>query len=141
MKGKTNAYALVEDEKRKQTATYLANIGAEAYESSKESSSDGLTDVLIRKLRPGVRRKLADRLIDIALAEGSGASDRTSLEAIREIYDRVEGRAKVSVTQSRAESDPLMRILSEVMAGESKLITAPPSPVIVEGLVRDITNE
>ena len=122
MPKKDQGASLIEAEKRAQTTAYLTSIGEDV-----EAKGDTLTDALIRQLKSRSRKRLAERLIDIALHSDH---ERTALEAIREIYDRVEGKARISVTNSRAETDPLMKILAEVMANEPKLIASGTNNII-----------
>ena len=130
---------LLENERKAQVSAYLAEIGQQQYEEAKGVVQSSLSEALTKQLTSRVRKRLAERLIDIALNE---KADRTSLEAIREIWDRVEGKSRISVINSRAESDPLMRLLGEVMANEKKLIASTKKPpVIIEGVVRELTDE
>ncbi len=102
----------------KEVQPVLSSLGAEANRVMRGKVPDNLTDVLIKRLMPAVRIKLANKLIEIAL-EGEG---RTSLDAIREIWDRVDGKARQSVITARAEDDPMMVLLREIYKADPKLV-------------------
>ena len=132
MPSKSKGSDLITEERRLQTKAYLTAIGEEANESSKGVTETNLTDSLIKLLNKKTRKALAEKLIDLALV----GADRTSLEAIREIYDRIEGRARVSVPTARAETDPLLKLLGEVMAQEPTLIAGGKRGLIIEAETR-----
>lgn len=102
----------------------LSDLGAEEYQETqvkyRGAIPTSLTDVLIAQLRPSIRTKVAKRLINIATEEGN---PRIALDAIKEIYDRIEGRATQSIRQSRAADDPLLALLQEAFKDEPSLVT------------------
>ena len=127
---------LLEEERRAQTSMYLATIGEEANEAARGLESADLTSALTKLLTKKTRKLLAEKLIELALQAG----ERTSLEAIREIYDRIEGRARVSVTNSRAENDPLLKLLADVMGPTPALIAGGKVMQVIEGESRVIID-
>ena len=127
---------LLEEERRAQTSMYLATIGEEANEAARGLASADLTSALTKLLTKKTRKLLAEKLIELALQAG----ERTSLEAIREIYDRIEGRARVSVTNSRAENDPLLKLLADVMGPTPALIAGGKVMQVIEGESRVIID-
>lgn len=80
---------------------------------------DKLVDVLMQQLRPTLRTELAKRLIAIALGE----NDRMALDAIREIYDRVEGRARQATIAETQSNVIIVNTLKELFK-DDKLLTA-----------------
>ena len=80
---------------------------------------ENLVDVLALKLTPRTRQALMARLLDMALDPRGG---KLALDAIREIFDRMEGKPRASVISSRDAQDPLLNLYKEVFLGNSKLI-------------------
>jgi hypothetical protein len=104
----------------KQVEKALTAVGEEGYSFVPRGAiPERLTDVLLRELKPSTRVKIARRLIELAL----GDANKISLDAIKEIYDRTEGKALASLRSSRLEDDPLISIYREVFADDTKLYT------------------
>lgn len=74
---------------------------------------DGLSldDMLVWKLNKEISARLANKLISIAL--------KGDLKAIQYIYDRVEGKPRVSTVDVAEKEDPIVLILKDVYAGEA----------------------
>ena len=80
---------------------------------------DSLTDVLIQQLRPGVRVKIARKLIELA-TEGRGS---LALNAIKEINDRVEGKARQSMAVKHETESIVINVLKDVYKEDRRLIS------------------
>jgi hypothetical protein len=119
----------------------LSSIGASGVKLpiGHPTTPEGLTETLsqILGVNPGMRRKLAESLIDIAL---HGMKDSDRLDAIKEIYDRIEGKSRTRTDARQAEGDPLLRLLNRAIAAQKKLPSGP-SLNAVDGEVREITDD
>ena len=102
-----------------ESSTALQEIGRVDSIIARNKTPENLTDVLMEQLLPNVRRKLARRLIEIAL---HSESERNAMEAIREIMDRVEGKTRQTVMQARSKTDPVLKLYLEVFGEDKRLL-------------------
>ena len=100
---------------------------------------DGLTDMLLYRLKKSGSRRIADKLIQLAEAG--------NLQAIQYIYDRIEGKPRQSVLQ-QSESEPLIvqlmrRMVDPGPALEGRTLPAglvSPTNSVIEAEVREVTS-
>lgn len=89
----------------------IPDIGLIQYELANDVDPSTLTDTLARKLTARTRHAIARHLIHMALNE---KEPKLALEAIKEIWDRIEGKSRQSIVQSRGVRDPLLEIYKQV---------------------------
>lgn len=94
-----------------------------------------LSDVLVTQLKPTQRVQIAKSLIDIAI-NGPKASDK--LAAIKEIYDRVEGKSRQRVETKTAEDDPLLATLNKLYTDPDKKYSSGPYIDAIDGDVKEL---
>lgn len=104
----------------------------------KQRGKDGptpetMTDVLLGRLTPRIRTQLVNHLIAIAM-DGLG---RTSLDAIREIFDRAEGKVRQQIVTGRDKDDPLLTLLRDIYQDDPKLAPNQPIDALFELMVDD----
>lgn len=99
----------------------LASIGEEENTIVRRRGKipDNLTDVLLQRLSASVRARIAQRLVDIALQE---KDDRLALNAITEVFDRIEGKARQTTLTGRDKNDPMLELLGQLFKEEPKLV-------------------
>ena len=95
----------------------LSDVGAEEHNAVRGKIPDSLTDVIIQQLRPQVRTRIARRLIEIATT----GREKESLTAIKEIFDRVEGRARQSSAPTTDKDSVLLELLAETYRDNKRL--------------------
>lgn len=78
---------------------------------------DGLTEMLMYRLRKAGAKALADKLIGIAL-NGTGA---TQLAAIQYIYDRIEGKPRQAVLTQSSEEPVIVKLLRGLVDDKAAL--------------------
>lgn len=89
-----------------------------------------LLEALERELSPQIRKEIALTLIDIAL---NAPRPQDRLMAVKEIYDRVEGKSLQRRELTRAENDPLIKVLNKVLDKEKAK-----KPKTVKGEYREL---
>lgn len=109
--------------------------------SGKPQEAEGLDANLTLALGRAGARRLARKLIDIAL-DGSG---HVQFSAIQYIYDRLEGRPRQSQNDTKDAEDPLALLLRNLIndrsALEGRTYPALRPGAVVEGQVREVPSE
>lgn len=101
---------------------------------------DGLVDMLMFRLNKETSKAIADRLIDLAK---SG-----NLEAIKYLYDRVEGRPRQAVVQQQTAEPMLVALMRKLVNDNRALEGRPlidqgshvPAGPVIEGEVREVAG-
>lgn len=105
---------------------------------------DNLVDMLAYRLTKTQRKKLADKLIELALEKGN-------LAAITYIYDRIEGKPRQAVLNRVEVESPLVTLLRAMttddrakeghrVSGRATRHPALPTGPVVEAEVREIPS-
>ena len=95
----------------------LSDVGAEEHNAVRGKIPESLTDVILQQLKPAVRTRIALRLIEIATT----GREKESLTAIKEIFDRVEGRARQSSAPTTDKDSVLLELLAETYRDNKRL--------------------
>lgn len=95
----------------------LVQQGAEEYKQVRGKIPDTLTEVVLQQLKPQVRTAIAKRLIDIAI----NGRDRDSLDAMKHIWERLEGRSRQADPADKDQSEVLLGILDKVFKDDRRL--------------------
>lgn len=87
---------------------------------------DTLTEALAEQLGRKGMRTMAQSLIQLT------KGPRPSLDAIKYVFDRLEGKPRQSVVQSRDQDDPLLELLGKLMENDKQLDTPAPAGLLAE---------
>lgn len=100
---------------------------------------NGLIDMLIWRLGRTGSKAIADKLIELA-KDGD-------LDAIKYIYDRIEGRPRQAIVKETKEEPLLVQLLRKItddqsaLAGQPLLNPGRPVDTVIEAEVREVTGE